>query len=251
MVVEDEKLAAERLCKLIMDLEPLSKIEFVSDSISSVVAWLNANPPPEIAFMDIQLSDGLSFEIFEQVDIRFPVIFTTAFDEYALRAFKVNSIDYLLKPVDNEELKFAISKYYKIISNNAIDGYHNARAIDSVMEMLVKKYKTRFLVRAGDHYRTYSTTQIAFFYSLSKATFFNTFENKNLDVDYSLDELEKILDPAMFFRVNRQFIINISAIADMLYYSNSRLKIRLVNPTIEEVIVSREKVSLFKDWLNG
>lgn len=250
IIVEDEKLAAERLTKLVQKLVPEAQIIAKLDSVVSTINWLQHNPAPDLGFFDIQLADGLSFEVFEHCKPHFPIIFTTAFDEYALKAFKVNSIDYLLKPVDEEELLFAIKKFKMLRKSETSPSHVNLNAIEKVVNVLTRKFKTRFLVRVGDHYRNIATQQIACFYSLSKATFFTTTDGKNLDVDLTLEELEKCLDPALFFRVNRQFIVSISAISDIVHYSNSRLKLKLIIPTDDEIIVSREKVGAFKEWLN-
>jgi DNA-binding LytR/AlgR family response regulator len=250
LIVEDEKLAAERLSHLVKSLLPEAQIVGCLERVDETLQWLLANPTPDLGLFDIQLADGLSFEIFEHCNPSFPIIFTTAFDEYALKAFKVNSIDYLLKPIDEEELRFALNKFeaLKKLPTNTVPPSLNA--FENVVKMLTRKYKTRFLVRVGDHYRNVASQQIACFYSLSKATFFTTMDGKNLDVDNTLEELEKNLDPAMFFRVNRQFIVNISAINDIIHYSNSRLKLKLLIASDEVIIVSREKVAAFKEWLN-
>ena len=255
LIIEDEKLAANRLRGLIESVDPTVEIVGMLDSIKSSIAWFGTNQQPDLAFFDIQLADGLSFEIFDQAKVCCPVIFTTAYDEYALRAFKVNSIDYLLKPVDSEELKRAMDKYQNLhSSNNETPAYQPATistpVMDKVLQMLTKSYKNRFLVRAGEHIKTISVDQINFFYSMGKATFLNSSENKEYDIDYTLEELEVLLNPEHFFRINRKFIIAMKSIKDIVSYTNSRLKLRLINSSDDDIIVSREKVTAFKSWLD-
>jgi len=255
LIIEDEKLAANRLRGLIKTIDKTVEIVGTLDSIKGSVTWFEANRQPDLVFMDIQLADGLSFEIFEQIKISCPVIFTTAFDEYALRAFKVNSIDYLLKPVDNEELKRAMDKYQQLHSSYNREGVNQSAGIsttvmDKVLQMLTKSHKNRFLVSAGEHIKTIPADQINFFYSMGKATFLNSAENKDYDIDYTLEELETLLSPEQFFRINRKFIIAMKSIKDIVSYTNSRLKLRLINSTDDDIIVSREKVTAFKSWLD-
>jgi DNA-binding LytR/AlgR family response regulator len=249
IIAEDEKHTAERLKKLISDLS--SDFIHVStfDSVSSAVKWLKANPHPELAFFDIQLADGLSFEIFEQITIEFPVIFTTAFNEYAIKAFKVNSVDYLLKPIDQNELKKAIEKFQKGFAQK-----YNAISHDSIskaLSMLSNTYKTRFVVKIGEHIRMIPTEDIALIYSSEKDTFLRTISNRDYGLDQSLDQLVGVLDPSIFFRVNRKFIISLTSITDIVAYSGNRLKIKLTVNTDEDIIVSRERVSDFKKWIDS
>ena len=250
LIIEDEKLAANRLSGLIKSFDGTATIVGIQDSIKASVAWFSSNPQPDLAFMDIQLADGLSFEIFDQVAVSCPVIFTTAFDEYALRAFKVNSIDYLLKPIDSEELSKAMEKFRHLHHDSGKPDTIAAPVMDRVLQMLTKTHKSRFLVRAGEHIKTISTEQVTFFYSMGKATFLNTTENKEYDIDYTLEELEGLLNPELFFRINRKYIVSMGAIRDIINYTNSRLKLKLVNSTDNEIIVSREKVADFKNWLD-
>ena len=250
LIIEDEKLAANRLSALIKKMDEAVKIVGILDSIKASVAWFSSNPQPDLAFMDIQLADGLSFEIFDQVAVSCPVIFTTAFDEYALRAFKVNSIDYLLKPIDTDELSRAMEKFRNLHRESSKPGAVAAPVMDRVLQMLTKSFKSRFLVRAGEHIKTIPAEQVTFFYSMEKATFLNTIENKEYDIDYTLEELEGLLNPELFFRINRKYIVSMGAIRDIINYTNSRLKLKLVNSNDNEIIVSREKVTEFKNWLD-
>ncbi|MFN2262199.1 MAG: LytR/AlgR family response regulator transcription factor [Psychroflexus sp.] len=244
VIVEDEKPAARRLERLLKDLNigVLTQL----NSVEAAIGWFKNNPEVDLIFLDIQLSDGLSFEIFEAVDIQSSIIFTTAYDEYALRAFKLNSIDYLLKPIDPDELKTAIEKFRKFNQTNKID----AAFIQSLMQQHTAEQntKTRFAVKVGDHIKTFNTDNIAGFYSEYKATSLLTKNGKSYVMDESLNQLEKQLPKTQFFRVSRGHIVNFDAIQDIVAYSSSRLKIILQNSDLK-IIVSRERVSDFKTWL--
>lgn len=250
LIIEDEILAAERLRELIMASFPETVILAQLDSISRAAEWFNNNAPPDLAFFDIQLADGLSFEIFEKAHVGCPVIFTTAYDEYALKAFKVNSVDYLLKPIDTNELRLAIEKFRQLHSINQTISTP-AQNIDQVLMSLTKQYKSRFLLRVGEHIKSIHTDEVLCFYSMEKATYIQTTSDRHYVIDYSLEQLEELIDPARFFRVNRKFIIHIDAITDMISYTNSRLKVKLHKPAEEEIIVAREKVKEFKNWLES
>lgn len=248
LIIEDEKLSAERLIRMIRQLLPECHIFPVKDSVKSATAFLQTHPDIDLGFFDIQLADGLSFEIFEQTPLNFPVIFTTAFNEYAIRAFKVNSIDYLLKPIDEDELKQALVKFEAQKPNK--QAILSEQAIAQALQMLSKTYKSRFLVKVGEHIRMIAVEEIMLFYSMEKATFIKTQNNREYAIDYSLDQLETLLDPKDFFRSSRQHIIGLGAIKDIIAYSGSRLKIKLAHETEFDILVSRERVSSFKDWLN-
>lgn len=248
IVIEDEKLAAERLTDMIHQYD--SNIEVVArlDSVKRSVEWFNNQNHPDLAFFDIQLSDGLSFEIFEKTVVNCPVIFTTAFNEYAIRAFKVNSVDYLLKPIDNEELNAAFEKFKKNYTGNEVD--HQQEVFDRVLHLLTNNHKKRFVIKVGEHIRSIATDNILYFYSLEKATFLHTADDHNYVIDYSLEQVEDLVDPARFFKINRKYMITINAIDDIITYSNSRLKIELKHSDDQDVIVAREKVKQFKSWLD-
>lgn len=245
IIVEDEKPAADKLEKLVLKIDPAVEIMAKPDSVKSSVEWLQNNPSPDLAFMDIQLGDGLSFEIFEEAEVNYPVIFTTAYDEYAIKAFKVNSIDYLLKPIDQEELQQALKKFHQV-QQKAPDKL----VFDKVMQRLTREYKSRFLTKVGEHIKSILVDDIQCFYSMEKSTFVLTSEGRNYDLDYPLDQIELLIDPAKFFRISRKFIINIQYIKDIISYTNSRLKVKLMGDFSEELIVSREKVKDFKKWLD-
>lgn len=247
IVIEDEKVAAERLVRLIKNYDPSAEILACLQSVNKAVQWFNNNQPPDLIFMDIQLSDGISFEIFERTIVKSPVIFTTAYDEYALKAFKVNSIDYLLKPVDQAELNNAIDKF----KANKTVAEIPAQVFDTILHSLTSKYKNKFVVKVGEHIKVFSVEEVQCFYSMEKCCFLQNDAGRDYAINYSLDQLEDLLDPAKFFRINRSYIISSSSIADIINYSNSRLQIRLHTNKSDDLIVSREKVQQFKNWLEG
>ena len=247
IIIEDEKPSARRLQRMLkqLDLETETMLHSVEESIE----WFQSNPHPDLIFLDIQLSDGLSFEIFESLEIKSAVIFTTAYDEYALQAFKLNSIDYLLKPIDEDDLKVAVDKYK---SQN-----YRPQVVtldfDSIKQLLVnpieREYKKRFSVKVGQHLKLIQVDQIECIYSENKGTYAFTTEGRNYLLDQTLDQLEEELPPNQFFRISRKFYVNINAISDMISYTNSRLEIKLKTFKELEVIVARERVKDFKNWL--
>jgi DNA-binding LytR/AlgR family response regulator len=247
-IIEDETLAARRLETLVLKYNPHIEIVAVLPSVKSSVKWLNAHPHPDLLFMDIHLEDGQSFSIIEQTDLEVPIIFTTAFDEYMIKAFKVNSVDYLLKPINYEELSGALNKYNKLKGGSP----HTKELKELLNAALQKeeKYKSRFLITLGSKIKTISVEETAYFYSEEKITFLVTSTGVRFPVDYSLDKLSDILDPSLFFRVNRQFLIKLPSIEAIHKYSATRLKITLKPESDKEVFVSTEKYSSFKDWLD-
>jgi len=249
IVIEDELLTANRLVAMMQELEPDAQHLATLESVSAAVAWIKNNPTPHLAFFDIQLADGLSFEIFEQVETPFPVIFTTAYNEYAIKAFKVNSIDYLLKPLNSADLKQALAKFSSGFYAKEGAGIDN-QSVAKVLSLLSNSYKTRFLVKVGEHIRMVAVDDIAMIFSSDKSTFIRTKNGRDYGIDYSLDQLDGLINPATFFRVSRKFIVSIDAIADIITYSGSRLKLKLVVETDDDVLVSREKVAEFKNWLD-
>lgn len=249
LIIEDEAQAARRLENLILEIDPAVQIVGKTDSIKSSVKWLEANSTPDLILMDIQLGDGLSFEIFEHVSVKAPVIFTTAYDEYALKAFKVNSIDYILKPVDKEELKTAFIKFKTLIKPE--DATKSIMAnIGHVVEMLTKKYKERFVVKVGEHLKTIEVKDIVYFYSQDKATICVTTDNRNHIIDFTLEHLQDMVDPMAFFRISRKYLVSAKSIMDIISYSNSRLRLILQNSLDKDIIVARERVQEFKTWLD-
>ncbi len=245
VIIEDERLAAEKLVSLIeqsdADISIIARLESVEESVN----WFTVNSPPDLIFMDIQLDDGVSFEIFEAVRIEAPVIFTTAYDQYALRAFKVNSVDYLLKPISKEALELAIKKFRNVYSPVEVN-----EKITRVYEQLVTQWKTRFFVRIGNHFQSVPVDDIASFFVEERCTFLRTRSGKNYALDYSLDQLQKKVNPEFFFRINRNFMVHMDSITEIFSYSSTRLKIKLQNFSVDGLIVSRDKASEFKHWLD-
>ncbi|MDQ3292536.1 MAG: LytTR family DNA-binding domain-containing protein [Bacteroidota bacterium] len=254
LIIEDEKLAADRLANLLQQIDPEIKIIGKIESVRKAVQQFEAGLHPDLAFFDIQLADGLSFEIFDQTTVPCPVIFTTAYDEYAIKAFKVNSVDYLLKPIDADELTASLRKFQKLnvpVASAPTPATPNLELLQKAMQMLGHpSYKNRFVVKVGEHLKSIPVEHIDFFFSMEKATFLQTKENKRFVVDFSLEQLESLLDPQQFFRINRSYLIGLDAIQDIISYSNSRLKTFLRNSTDTDVVVSREKVNAFKEWLD-
>lgn len=250
LIVEDEPLAAAQLAAHLSALKPDSQIMAVCDTVRSTVDWVQKNDAPDLAFFDIQLGDGLSFEIFEQTEFNHPVIFVTAFDQYAIQAFKVNSIDYLLKPIDRKELGKALVKFDNLV--NPKTSNITPQILDEIVSSLKKKkYKERFLVKIGVHLKVVETQEILYFYSFQKGTFAKLDDGKDYLLDFSLDLVEEMIDPAVFFRINRKYIVALKGVNDVISYSNSRLKLKIKNQTEDDFLVAREKVKSFKSWLEG
>lgn len=247
IIIEDEEPAFNRLKKMIGEID--SQLDFVENlaSVKASVEWFQKNPQPDLIFMDIQLSDGNSFEIFKQVKVTCPIIFITAFDQFALEAFKVNSVDYILKPIKKEELTASIQKF----NSRKITQNFDFNQLLQIMQQPKTQYKERFAVKFGEHLRTIETNDIAYFYTENRVNFFVTFDAKRYVNDFNLDELETLLPPKQFFRINRQFIISIKSIAEMLTYSKSRVLVKLNPPSKLESLVSTERSSEFKSWLAG
>ena len=247
IIIEDEKPSARRLVRMLkeMNIEALATLHSVAESIK----WFNSNKHPDLILLDIQLSDGLSFEIFEKVKVNSSIIFTTAYDEYALKAFKLDSIDYLLKPIDQEELQLAIRKFRK----NKPEQGALQMDIEQIRKLLInplnKNYKERFTIKIGQHLKIIPIEDIECFYSENKGTYIFTSDNRDYLIDITLEHLESDLDPMKFFRVSRKFYININATNDIISYSNNRLKLVLNHFSEHEIIVSREKVKNFKIWI--
>ena len=249
LIIEDEIQAAKRLENLVKEL--ISQVSVLSkiDSVKKAVEWIRVNPPPDLIFMDIQLADGISFQIFEQCEVKSPVIFTTAYDEYALKAFKVNSIDYILKPVDKDELASALRKYHALSSGGSRSATR-LENLEQALQMLTRKYKTRFVIKVGEHLRTIEVQDILYFVSVEKATFCHTVDQRKHILDFTLDQLEGLMDPQRFFRINRKYIVSAESILDMVSFTNSRLKLVLKKSDDHEIIVARERVQEFKDWMD-
>ena len=248
LIIEDEKPAARRLNRMlaVLGIEVQQMLHSVEESLN----WLQNNKHTDLIFLDIQLSDGLSFEIFEEIEVKSAIIFTTAYDEYALKAFKLNSIDYLLKPLDEDELKFAVDMFkekHPKQTNIQVD-------LDAIRKLLInpvdRKFKKRVTIKIGQHIKIINLDAVECFYSENKSTYIHTLDNRNYLLDNSLEHWQEQLNPEQFFRVNRTFIVHINSIKDITAYSNSRLKL-ILNSYIEtEIIMSRERVKDFKSWLD-
>lgn len=248
LIIEDEKPSARRLERILnkLDVEVVGMLHSVAESID----WFLNNEHPDLLLLDIQLSDGISFEIFEEVDVNCAIIFTTAYDEYALKAFKLNSIDYLLKPIDQDELETAINKF----KSNQKVGEKMVVDLNQIQKLLInpidRNYKKRYTTKVGQHLKILHIDDIQCFYSEHKATYCVTGDGKSNLLDYSLEQLEDQIDPLVFFRVNRKMIIRMDAIVDIISYTNSRLQIKLDSFREFDIIVSRERVRDFKNWIN-
>lgn len=247
IIIEDEKPAARLLQR---KLDKLGfKVLTLLHSIEESIDWFNSNTHPDLIFLDIQLSDGLSFEIFDKVTVESPIIFTTAYDEYALRAFKLNSVDYLLKPIDEEELEVSITKFQNKFQKNAVANLD----FEAIKRMLVnpvqKEFKNRFSVKIGNQIKVIAIDEIECFYSENKGTYLHTVDNRDYLLDSSLEQLETELNPDSFYRISRKFIIPLQSIKEIQMHTNSRLKIILPTYKADEVIVARERVGDFKTWI--
>ena len=251
LIIEDEIAASKRLKSMLKKIDLTLEIAATIDSIEDAVSWLNENDEPDLIFADIQLSDGVCFDIFREIKIKCPVIFTTAYDEYAIEAFKVNSIDYLLKPIDPKMLASAIEKFKSIKEQYA--------APENNLEALLKKmghnntaeYKSRFLVKKGQAMKTIPTSDAAYFIIDNQLVFLVANDGGKFIIEHSLDELEALLDPKRFFRINRQMIVALESVTTIHPYFNSRLKLMLEPVIKAEILVSRMKVSEFKKWLDN
>ena len=254
LIVEDEELAVKKIQKTLASVEPNADVVAVTDSILSTVNWLGENDAPDLILMDIELSDGQSFEIFNQAKITSPVIFTTSYDEYALKAFKVNSIDYLLKPIQKEDLEAALKKLKQVKEMYKAGEPKNDASIDNLVKELQQKlqpkqYRKRFLVKHAQKLVSIEVDDIAYFFSDGRLNFFKTFDNKKFVVDYTMDELEDMLDPLKYFRISRSFYISVNSVDQIHDYFGNRLMLTLKPAVDKESIVSREKVTDFKKWM--
>jgi len=247
LIIEDESLAAKRLARLVTEILPDAEIIGFCDSIQCAIDFLRNNSQPDLIMLDIQLGDGLSFDIFKQVKIDCPVIFTTAFDEYAIKAFELNSIDYLLKPINVDTLKKSLDKF-NTLRQQAIS--FDINALLPLIGQDKKSYKKRFLIAIGEKLISVNTSDIAYFCAIDKSTFVVDRQNMYYAIDQSLDKLEEILDPQQFFRINRQFIVSPTAIEKMLLLSKSRIKLSLNPPAKEEVFVSNARTHSFREWMD-
>ena len=247
VIIEDEAPARERLAELLKEVKPESNIVAVHDTVKGAREWFSQNTLPDLVLLDVQLADGTAFDLLDLVRIDCPIIFTTAYSKYALNAFKAKSIDYLLKPVKKAELEMALQKLkefrqiFKIPENRA-PGKNNIQQVE---------YKKRFIIRLGEHIRTIAVENIAYCVSENKSTYAKSFDGLTYPMDHNLDALEHILDPQQFFRINRQYLINLRAIKEMKMYSKARVIVKLEPPVKDPPIVSAERAADFKLWLAG
>lgn len=247
LIVENEMPAADKLVRLLRKIDKSVMISDIIETVEGAISRLQERPLPDLILMDIQLDDGLCFEIFETINVDIPVIFTTAYDEYTLRAFKVNSLDYLLKPVDEASLKTAIDKYKKLYSDKS----PFKADFRQLLNEFRNQYKARFLIKIGEKFKSVAVREILVFHISEKSTFIKDLQGQDYGIDYSLEQLEGILDPRKFFRINRECIVNIDSITLMHSYSTSRLQLSIRNlEKNEKFVVSRDKVAAFKKWID-
>jgi len=255
LIIEDETATARRLQKLLMEIDPAIQVLAIHESIAQTVKWLGQYGEPDLMIMDINLSDGISFGIFEEVEVNCPVIFTTAYDQYAIQAFKVNSIDYLLKPINKDSLVDSLRKYHKLQHPDGGTKLDISRLDIAKLALALgiqkPDYMKRLVVRYGEVIKAIEVKDVAYFYSDEKIVFMSLKEGKTYPVDFTLDHLEQRLDPELFFRINRKFVISYHAIGKMISYSKSRVKITLDPPCELEAISSTERSGDFKEWLAG
>ena len=249
LIIEDEIPAAKRLENLILECKPYAQILDIIDTVEDALEWFKVNDEPDLIISDIQLADGVSFQIYEELDLECPIIFSTAFDQYAIKAFELNSIDYLLKPYSKNTLQKSFNKLEKFlpVQNSSLKELDLNTLINQVSNENV--YKQRFLISKADSLIPISTEDIAYIYTEDKAVMIKTIDNKSFFINYSLDDLEEQLDPTKFFRLNRQFITSVKAISKISQYFNGKLKIELSPVQEGKVIVSRAKTPVFKNWL--
>ncbi len=247
VIIEDEEFAAKRLSQLITDLAPEINIVGHITSVENGVQWFSEHKMPDLIFLDIQLNDGYGFDILDNLEDHSPIIFTTAYNEYAIRGFKYNGLDYLLKPIVKMDLKIALEKFHKNVtaSNKVSD-----TKLDDLKQLFKKEYKHRFMVKVGNQYRWFNVDDIPYFKSKEGLIYLHTKEGKSYPIEYSIDQLEHILNPIHFFRINRKFMISVKAVEEIHTYFNSRLLLKLMPKQEEQVIVSRERTTNFKHWLD-
>ncbi len=246
LILEDEKLNAERIERLLFDIRTDIEIVGVVTSIKKAVSWFSANNGPDLILMDVKLADGLSFELFNRVHIECPVIFTTAYDEFAIKAFKFNSIDYLLKPIDSDELAFALSKF----DRTARKSYLGKPVIEELIARVrPKKYRNRFLIPYRDTYRKVDVSEIAFFHSFQNICYAHLFTGEKVSIPHILESLDRELDPGIFFRANRQYIVHINAIESVHDHFNGKLKLHMKKQGTD-IMVSRIRAPRLKAWLD-
>lgn len=248
LIVEDEAIAARRLGNLIAELAPEIEIAGSLSSIEHASNWFQENKMPDLIFLDIQLNDGYGFDILDKLEEHPPIVFTTAYNEYAIRGFKYNGLDYLLKPIDKRDLEKALIKFRKLHQISSVEREQDQ--YQKIVSMFGKVYKHRFMVKIGNQYNTFNVKDINYFKSEKGLIYLNTKKGQHYPIEYSLDQLEEILDPVQFFRINRQYIVSVEAVNEIHSYFNSRLLLKLAQKKDEQIIVSRERATSFKRWLD-
>jgi len=251
VIIEDEHLTAERIATLLKQIDPDITVISTIDTVKKTVEWFSSNAQPDLVFMDIQLADGLSFDIFDIVKIESPVVFITAYQEYAIKAFKVHSVDYLLKPVSDEDLRAALRKYKRYFQQELALPAIGGELLRNIREMIRKPYKSRFMIRVGEHIKSVDVENILYFFSLQKGTFLHSSDQRNYVIDYTMGALEEMLDPALFHRINRQYLISHGSITDLFTLSSSKLKVKLLQCDDDDIYISRDRLSAFKEWLDN
>ncbi len=246
IILEDENRAVNHLKRLLHRVAPEMEVKAVFETVREAIVYLSEEAPVELIFSDVQLADGISFEIFSKVSINCPIIFTTAYDTYAIEAFNTNGIDYLLKPIEEGRLEKAIEKARLFTSNGKLEKLVNLKSGQGS-----RPAKSRFMVRVGEKIRTISVEDILAFYSFEKATYLHTSAHRNYIIDYSLEELEGLLDENRFFKINRRYIVSIEACSQIIAWSNNRLKIDIEGVDDYKIVVARERVREFKIWLDS
>jgi two-component system, LytTR family, response regulator LytT len=252
LIVEDEQLAAKKLEKALYSIESDATVVATTTAVKTTVQWLQNNPAPDLIFMDVELSDGQSFEIYDHIEVPSPVIFVTSYDEYAVKAFKVNGVDYLLKPVQKADLADSLKKFHNITkgASSARTNVNLPFLIEELQQKLQpREFRKRFLVRLAKKLISVEVSKIAYFYYDGRLIFFKTLSNEKYIVDYTMDELEKMLDPSKYFRISRSMFVAFSAIKQIHDYSGHRLQLELTPNHEKEIVVSREKVVEFKKWV--
>jgi DNA-binding LytR/AlgR family response regulator len=251
LIIEDEPLAQKELQRLLKQTGYELRVAGILDSVEDSIEWFKSNPEPDLVFLDIQLSDGISFEIFKHVKIKAPVVFTTAYDEYAVQAFRLNSIDYLLKPIELDALMDALKKLEAMKKDLAASPLLDENVLRDLLSMQKKEYKSRFVAKVGDQIKSIRTEELAYFYAEDNLVFVKCINGDRFIIDHTLEILEKEVDPKEFFRLNRGYLVKISAIKKVSKYFNSRLLIELVPPAEEKILVSRVKVPDFMEWMGN
>ncbi|AUD05809.1 LytR/AlgR family response regulator transcription factor [Spirosoma pollinicola] len=251
LIIEDEKRTAQRLEGLLMQYDPTIRVMAQLPSIAKTLAWFAdpANEKPDLLLLDIHLDDGSGFQLIEQAQLSLPIIFTTAYDQYTLQAFKTNSVDYLLKPIDADELGAALDKFKRLYGSAVLTPLPDMTALLQALKMAPSPYRDRFMVTIGTKIRSIETPDIAYFYFEDKSTWLTTRDGQHVSIEYSLDKLTTLLNPQRFFRVNRAFLVALDAIQTIHTYSGSKLKVELKPVPRQEIFVSGDRIADFKEWL--